>query len=75
MGVKMSRKNIFYNEIKDTIERVKQRHQRTHIKQCPTYNWHKHWASSNTDLLAVRYSLGVPSPLNKPLRIGGVTIY
>ena len=71
----MPHKNIFYYEIKDIKERVKQRHQRTHIKQCPTYNWHKHWASSNTDLLEVRSILNVPSPLEKPLKIGGITIY
>jgi len=71
----MLTKKQFYDEIKDTKERVKQRHQRTHIKQCPTYNWHKHWASSNTDLLEVRSILNVPSPLDKPLRIGGITIY
>ena len=71
----MKAKSIFYNEIKDTKERVKQRHQRTHIKQLPTYRYGKHWASSNTDLLEVRGILNVPSPLDKPLKIGGITIY
>ena len=71
----MLTKKQFYFEIKDTKERVKQRHQRTHIKQLPTYRWGKHWASSNTDLLEVRSILNVPSPVDKPLKIGGITIY
>lgn len=71
----MSDKNIFYYEIKDTKERVKQYHQRTGLKKVPTYRYGKHWASSGTDILEYRFKMGVPSPLNKPLIIGGKSIY
>jgi len=71
----MRARSIFYYEIKEKKERVKQLHQRRKAKQSPFYHWHKHWASSDTDLLEVRCKMGVPSPLEKPLKIGGITIY
>ena len=67
--------SVFYYEIKEKKERVKQLHQRRGLKKVPQYHWRKHWASVDTDLLKVRYEMGVPSPLNKPLKIGGITIY
>lgn len=70
----MRDKNIFYYEIKDTKERVKQLHQKRGLKKVPQYRWGKHWASSGTDILEYRFKMGVPSPLNKPLIIGGKTI-
>lgn len=75
MGVKMKSKNIFYYETKESKERVKQLHQRRGLKKVPQYHWHKHWASSGTDILEYRFKMGVPSPLNKPLIIGGKSIF